>query len=825
MLAPGIVLKDLGSATKGLSTQEVGLRIGLLEKPSKKKFTVFRTFFTEFRNPLVLILLVAATLSYGFGEYVDGTVVLTIVLASTILNFVQESKARKAADLLKSRLKSKARVRRGGRELVIRAEELVVGDIVLLKAGDLIPADARILSQDDLFVNQSALTGESLPSEKNAEVMGTAESLSEINNMVYAGTSVISGRAEVVVTAVGKQSEFGKIAKQLEKEIPSSFKLGISTFSHLILKATIFIVCAVFFINALQQKDILSSFMFAIAVAVGLTPELLPMILSITMSRGAIRMAKSGVLVKTLGSIPSLGSMDILCTDKTGTLTKDKIAVVKYMSWDGNESDDVFLSAYLTSSFQTSMENPLDQAILEYKEMDLSAYKKIEEIPFDFQRRRMSVVSAMNEHYVLHVKGAPEEIFKIAKEFVGGKDKHTDIDKATALYADLSREGYRVLAVAQRTLKDKRNTYKVEDEREVTLLGFIAFLDPPKDDVGEVVKELEAKGIRIKIITGDNELVTQKICADLGMKVQGVLLGKELQSMTDDALMARVERTTIFARFSPSDKNRVIHALRSKGHTVGYMGDGINDAPSLVGADVGISVENAVDVAKESADMVLMKKSLRLLLEGVVEGRKTFVNSMKYIMMGVSSNFGNMFSILGAILYLPYLPMLPIQILLNNLLYDTAQITLPGDRVDEEEIAKPQKWDMKFIKRFMITFGFISSMFDFLTFYILFGVFHLDSVAFHTGWFLESLATQTLIIFVIRTRRVPFFKSTPNPALLATGLGVLGLAWLLPFSPLAMVFGFTTLPLQVLGSIVLIVLSYLVVVELGKKVFYRVKRG
>ncbi len=830
----GGVLKELRSGKSGLSHAEASRRIMEFGKNilvEEAKHFWLMDFFNEFRNPLIITLIIAATISAFFKETVNAVIIFVMVIVSTLLNFFQEYKANKAAHDLKARLNTIVTVIREGTKKDVDIKYICVGDLVYLNAGDLIPADARVIESKDFFVNQSSLTGESFPCEKtDRPIKGDISGLDKLNNIVFSGTNVVTGTATVVVLKTGKETEFGKIANTLnQREEISEFSTGINRFSNMIMKTTIFIVLMIFMINALMKKDVLESFLFAIAIAVGLTPELLPMILSINMSSGSINMAKKGVIVKKLVAIPNFGSMDVLCTDKTGTLTEDRIVVVKCVNGEGKESDRVLLHAYLNSRYQTGITNPMDKALLNFRKVDISGYRKIDEIPFDFLRKRMSVVVQKGKDRLLICKGAPEEVMEKSVRILDGpfSGAVTPAKKKVMMktYENLSKDGYRVLAISIRKLPDgvKGGTkiYEPADERDLTFLGFIAFLDPAKTDVKKVIDEIELSGIEIKIITGDNELVTKKICDELEVNIKGIMLGHEIDGMTDDALEVAVEKVTIFARFSPDEKNRIIRALKQNGHVVGYMGDGINDAPSLKTADIGISVENAVDVARESADMILTQKSLRVLLDGILEGRKTFGNSMKYIMMGVSSNFGNMFSVIGAVLFLPFLPMLPIQILLNNLLYDFSQITIPGDKVDEEYIRSPKRWNMPFIKKFMITFGLMSSLFDIITYLTLFFVLKLPESGFQTGWFMESLATQTLIIHVIRTRLIPFKQSTASTGLLASTISVVAIGWILPFTPLGTLFGMSPLPPLGIFLLIIIVIVYLLLVEAGKRIFYR----
>ncbi len=828
------VLNELGSSEKGLNQAEVEKRLrqyGFNALAEKKKLGIILEILHHFKSPLIIILIVATLVSAYFGEVVDALIIGIMILLSVGLDFYLEHDAQKAAEKLKERVKTKATVIRSGEKEEVKIEELCIGDIIELSAGSLVPADSRIIAAKDFFVNQSSLTGESFPVEKTSEIIAAKElSLTDMHNMLFFGTNVISGSATAVIVKTGNSTEFGKIAKSLvSASSETEFEKGIKSFGYLIMKAIIFIVLFIFFFNSLIKGNILESFMFAIAVAVGLTPELLPMIMSVTMARGSLKMADKGVIVKRLSAIPSFGSMDVLCTDKTGTLTEDKIKLVKYTDVYGKESHSVLEFAYINSFNQTGIKNPLDQAVLEFRQdhvhEKLPLYKKIDEIPFDFVRRKMSVIVSKGKSMYMITKGAPEDVFKSCKYYESkGKRKILDtkaLKKIKEQYYKFSRQGYRVLAVATKQMNSTRKTYSKNDEYDLELIGFVSFLDPPKNDVGEIVKALEKTGIEVKILTGDNELVTKKICKEIGLRVKGVILGQDISQMDDDGLRIMVEKTTIFARFSPDQKNRVILALRKNGHVVGYLGDGINDAPSLKTSDIGISVDSAVDVAKESADIILTQKSLEALKEGVLEGRKTFGNTMKYIMMGLSSNFGNMFSVAPAVLFLPFLPMLPIQILLNNFIYDCSQITIPADNVDEEFIQKPKRWNMKFIKMFMILLGPISSVFDILTFLMLFFVFKVPAAMFQTGWFIESIATQTLVIHIIRTKKKPFIESTANPKLLFSSIFAVAVAWIIPFTPIGAFFKFQPLPWYIMLAIAGMVIVYLLLVEMAKRLFYK----
>jgi Mg2+-importing ATPase len=714
---------------------------------------------------------------------------------------------------------------RSGKKKEVKISHICAGDIIFLNSGDLVPADARVIIAKDFFVNQSALTGESMPCEKiDRPVEAGHKNFADLENIVYAGTNVISGSASVVIINTAKNTEFGKIASSLSRQEKSEFEEGIVHFGYFIMKVILFLVMFIFLFNAIFRHSILESFLFSVAIAVGVTPELLPMIMSITMSRGALLMAKKGAVVKKLSAIPNFGSMDILCTDKTGTLTEGKIALVKYVDSSGNDSDKVLEFAYLNSFYQTGIENPLDKAVIEFRKIDIKDYKKIDEIPYDFNRQRMSVIVEDGERFIIS-KGAPEGIFNCCSLYSYNGESHPfgteERAKANKYYEDLSREGYRVLALAIKKIDKEVKIFGKDDECGLEFRGFIAFFDPPKKGIKKVLQGLEGIGIAIKIITGDNELVTEKICKEIDLPYQGILLGEDVKNLSMEQLRHKVEKTTIFARFSPADKNRVIQALRANGHVVGYMGDGINDAPSLRTADVGISVNNAVDVAKESADIVLVSKNLQILKDGIIEGRKVFGNTMKYILMGLSSNFGNMFSAAGAVVFLPFLPMLPVQILLNNFIYDVSQLTIPTDNVDEEWVIKAKRWNIKFIKRFMLFIGPISSIFDFSTFFLFYYGFKVGESTFQTAWFLESLMTQVLVIHFIRTKKIPFLQSRPSWQLMLSTFSAVVIGWIIPFTPVGNFFGLVPLPPFMLLAIVGIVIVYLFLVEIGKRIFYK----
>jgi Mg2+-importing ATPase len=829
-LPPAEVLKKLDSKDQGLTTEEAGKRLelyGANEVAVRKRRATAIEFLLQFRSPLILLLIFAGAVSLYFGEAIDSIIIFTIIIASASLDFYQQSKAHQAAELLRSKLIYTCTALRDSNKKEVKFTEVVPGDILYFSAGDMIPADSRILLAKDFFVNQSALTGESFPVEKIAvPLVEAGTSLTDWTNMAFTGSSVVSGTATAVVGRTGSFTEYGKIAKTLaSRGEETEMERGLRRFGYLIMQITFLLVIFVFFVNAFFMRGLLDSLLFSVALAVGLTPELLPMIISVNLSKGAFAMSKRGVLVKRLNSIQNFGSMDVLCTDKTGTLTENKITLVLHIDIEGRDDDRVLEYGYLNSYYQTGLRSPLDEAILAFRNVLVSDYQKVDEIPFDFMRRRVSIVVSKNGGRLLLTKGAPEEILSVCAH-ADIADGATDLiesvkERIITQYRELSAQGFRVLGVSYKKLRDEKPSYSVGDENDMVFLGFVAFLDPPKQTAMESLNLLNHVGVELKILTGDNELVTLHTCEQLGFKVKRVVLGSDIAQMGDEAIQRVVEEANVFARVNPSQKDRIMGALRRNGHVVGFLGDGINDAPSLKRADVGISVDNAVDVAKESADIILLQKDLTVLQNGVIEGRRTFGNTMKYIMMGTSSNFGNMFSVAGASLFLPFLPMLPTQILLNNLLYDLSQTTITTDHVDESYVEKPKKMNIRFIRRFMIWFGPISSLFDFLTFFIMMWVFSASQGLFQTGWFLESLTTQTLVVFIIRTQLVPFWRSRPSKYLVATCLAILIFAFALPYTPIGALFGFTPPPLIFYPLLAALVFTYLAMVEGVKLLFYR----
>jgi Mg2+-importing ATPase len=823
-------LARLRATSSGLSTEEAEERrsiYGPNEVSGKRKRSVALGFLSHFRNPLVVILLLAGGISVLVGEATEAAIIFTIVTASVVIDFLQEHRAQGAVALLRERIVTTATVLRDGVKQELRLSDLVPGDIIFLSAGDLVPADAIVISARDFFVNQSVLTGEPFPVERYPITsLQAGEGAAEGKNRVFLGTSVVSGTATAVIEKTGGDTQYGRIAWKISARPPETeMERGLRHFGFLVMQLVFFLVIFVFLVNALFRHSVLDSLLFAVALAVGLTPELLPMILSLNLSRGAIAMSGKGVIVKHLASIQNFGSMDILCTDKTGTLTENRITLIRHVDGNGRESEKVLLLSFLNSSHQTGLKSPLDDAILAFREIEIGRFRKVDEIPFDFVRKRVSIIVEEEGRRLLIAKGAPEEVLRICtcQELEDSVSEMTEEagERVLGLYRELSGEGFRTLAVAYRTLPDRRSVYGASDEEEMVFLGFVAFIDPPKESARESLELLNRTGVALKILTGDNELVTRKTCDLLGIQVGRIVTGAEIATLDDDALARVVEGADLFARVTPDQKDRILLALKRNGHVVGYLGDGINDAPSLRTADIGISVDNAVDIARESSDIILLKKDLRVIEEGVLEGRRTFGNTMKYIMMGTSSNFGNMFSVAAASLFIPFLPMLPVQILLNNLLYDFSQSAIPTDAVDPEYIQGPKRLDTGFIKRFILVFGPISSLFDILTFALLLLVFSATEPLFQTAWFIESLCTQVAIIFVIRTRRSPFLLSRPSLPLALSCTLVIAAAFLIPYTPLGPAFGFVRLPASFYLFLACLVAGYLALVEMVKRWFYR----
>jgi Mg2+-importing ATPase len=828
------LLVTLGSSADGLSAAVAAERLSAVGantlRPQHEQNLLLQ-FLGRFKNPLVLLLLAASAVSAATGDVASFVIILVVVVLSVALDFFQEHRAGQAAERLRQSVAVRATVLRGGAETEVPVADLVPGDVVLLSAGDLVPADGRVLEARDGFVNQSLLTGEPYPVEKHPGTSTAGDdALAEAENAVFMGTSVLSGTARVLLCRTGSRTALGGIGESLASRPPATaFESGTRSFGLLILRLALLMVLFVILVNTWRHRPLLESFLFAVALAVGLTPELLPMIVSVTLARGALRMADRHVIVKRLTSILDLGSMNVLCTDKTGTLTEAKIRLEKHLDASGRSSDRVLLLAYLNSRFETGLKSPLDEAILAHGEIDVAGWTKIDEVPFDFERRRVSVLLAPPAgacESTLVIKGALEDVLRLSSRYEGdGPADLRPLDDAvradlSTRFAELCGAGFRVLGIAWKAEAADCRHIVVGDEVDLVFAGFAAFEDPPKASAAQAISDLARAGVTVKVVTGDNELVTQHVCAELGLPILGVLTGSEIQKMDDPALAVRAAEVNLFCRVTPALKNRVILALKHRGHVVGYLGDGINDAPSLHSADVGISVEGGVDVAKAAADLILLEQDLAVLKNGVLEGRRTFGNIMKYILMATSSNFGNMFSMAGAALILPFLPMLPVQILLNNFLYDLSELPIPMDTVDPDYVLTPHRWDLDTIRRFMLVIGPVSSAFDFLTFFVLLRVFHAGEALFHTGWFVESLATQVLVIFVIRTRHGPF-RSRPSRLLIGTSLAVVAAAVLLPWTPLGVRLGFVPLPGTFFLVLAGMVALYLALVQVAKTWFYR----
>ena len=775
------LLAELGAARDGLSSEEVRRRLakyGPNDALLHRRRPLWRQVLDRFANPLILILLFASGFSAWTGEVTSFVLIVGIILLSVVLDVVQQARAENTVDALRRSVGLKAEVLRDGKVQEVPVDRLVPGDVVELKAGDIVPGDCRLIAARDLFVNQALLTGEAYPAEKEAtNLLTPVEQPGQAVNFVCMGTSVISGIATALVVHTGRTTELGGLAHGLAMERPrDAFERGIRQFGFLMLRLTVFLVLFVTVTNLAFHRPLLESLLFALALAVGLTPELLPMVVTVTLANGARRLAARRVIVKRLAAIHDLGAMDVLCTDKTGTLTESEIKLAAHVDQAGTDSGEVLRLAALNSAFQSGIKSPLDSAILASQQLDTGAWRKLDEIPFDFERRRVSVLLGDGAMRLLVVKGAPEEILERSAEYLGAdgaKIALNDVARQQLLkrFEAWGEDGYRVLGVASRAVQG--DAISKGDEDRLTFAGFALFVDPPKRDASDAVRALAKSGVEVKILSGDNERITRHICTEIGVPIHGVLTGQEIARLSDEALQAQAESVNLFCRVTPQQKQRILLALKRAGRVVGFLGDGINDASALHGADVGISVDNAADVAKEAADLVLLERDLGVVHDGIIEGRRTVENVTKYILMGSSSNFGNMFSMAGAALFLPFLPMLPPQVLLNNLLYDVSEVGVPFDNVDEDALKRPVHWNIGFIERFMLVLGPVSSLFDFLTFFALLSLFGAGEAMFQTGWFIESLATQCLVIFAIRTRGVPW-RSKPHPLLTTLTLGAVG---------------------------------------------------
>jgi magnesium-transporting ATPase (P-type) len=924
---PDQLLAQTQSSAQGLSTLQVEqnrLRFGDNQLHIKEQ-SIIVEFLSHFTSPMILILIIASAISAYFGELTQFIIISIMIFISGVIDFLQERHAKSIAKALANQVQLTSSVLRDSIKQEIRSKDVVVGDVVFFSAGDAICADCIVLESHDFLVNQSSITGESFPQEKKPGTT-TAKTLSELTNVVFSGTSVVCGYAKCLVVQVGTHTELGLSVAVSTTQVKSEYDVGIQKFGYFILKTAVFLVLFVFLFNSIAKNSVIESFMFAIAIAVGLVPELLPMIMTITMAQGAKDMSKKGAIVKRLHAIPNFGSMTVLCTDKTGTLTENQVQLDSVYSVSRKSHPYILEQAFLNSHFQSGLKNPIDTALLSYQAYSANGYEKIDEIPYEFVRKRLSVVltpkcvdqstakhvarlaSNSQTHHILICKGAPEQILDrctscidfsithskhassqsvkssqsaklsesattsskkvatlapyapyihttpvsetrvprvvplkktIAKKIVsalasirnkaggigvhhssltGVSCKSADTRALHAVYSQLSAQGFRVIALAQKVIpaSQTKKVYSSADEQDLTFIGFLTFIDPPKADVSATISQLVQSGVQVKIITGDSELVTQHICQTLQLPVQGILTGAQIDQLSDSALSVSAQQTTVFARCSPIQKSRIIIALKSAGHVVGYMGDGINDAPALKHADVGISVNTAVDVAKDAADIILTQKDLQILHTAIVDGRKTFANSLKYILMVLSSNFGNMISMVGAVAFLPFLPMLPIQIILNNLLYDISQMTIPFDAVDAELVDKPRRWNPEFMKKFMWTFGSISSVFDFVTFGLMLALGFLGS-QFQTGWFMASIATQVFVIYAIRTKNA---MSLPSIPVICSTIGIVIIAWLIPYTPLGAFFGFTPPPVWFMAILLCITTVYVLTVQSLKRFFY-----
>lgn len=857
------LLRQLDSHADGLSesqAESIRSRVGLNEVEHEKPLPWWTHLWHCYKNPFNLLLTLLALISY-LTEDMKATVVIgTMVVLSTLLRFWQEAKSNKAADALKAMVSNTATVIRrdlsedaapifeqyygahlhvkDAKRIELPIKLLVPGDLIVLSAGDMIPADCRVLSAKDLFVAQAAMTGESMPVEKFA-TQRDAKAINplELDNILFMGTNVVSGSATAVVLGTGNATYFGALASRVTAtdRAPTAFQSGVNKVSWLLIRFMFVMAPLVLFINGFTKGDWMEALLFALSIAVGLTPEMLPMIVTATLAKGAVILSRKKVIVKRLDAIQNFGAMDVLCTDKTGTLTQDKIFLARHVDVWGEESDEVLEAAYLNSYYQTGLKNLLDVAVLEHVEVHqelnpANNYRKVDEIPFDFNRRRMSVVvSEREDHHELITKGAVEEILSVCTQVRHGDavepltpDLLARIREVTAA---LNEEGLRVVAVAMKEVPPTQDTYGISDERELTLIGYVAFLDPPKESTAPALKALAEHGVTVKVLTGDNELVTAKICREVGLDQQGVLLGSDIERMSDKVLAEAVESHNVFAKLTPSHKERIVRLLKANGHVVGFMGDGINDAPALRTADIGISVDTAVDIAKEAADIILLEKSLMVLEEGVLEGRRTFANMLKYIKMTASSNFGNVFSVLVASAFIPFLPMLPMHLLVQNLLYDISQIAIPFDNVDDELLKKPQRWQPGDVGRFMVFFGPISSVFDITTYAMMWFVFSANTPAeqtlFQSGWFIVGLLTQTLIVHMIRTPKIPFIQSRAATPLLVMTAVIMAIGIFLPMGPLAHYFKLQALPPLYFVFLPMILLAYMGLTQAMKGIYFR----
>ena len=825
--SPDTVLTRLQATLGGLTDIESQKRLQIFGhntlKPRKRN-DFLALLLAQFKSPIIIILLFATGLSFILHDVTDALIILAIVLVSGLLGFFQERGAVNAVQKLLSIVQVKATILRDGDLKDVPIEEVVPGDIIALNAGDIIPGDCLIIESKDLFVDEATLTGETFPVEKETGTLDETTTLGKRTNALFMGTHVVSGSGKAVVVHTAKDTEFGKISEQLRFRPPETeFEHGVRRFGYLLLEVTLILIISIFAINVYFHRPVLESFLFSLALAVGLTPQLLPAIISINLAHGAKRMADQKVIVKRLASIENFGSMNVLCSDKTGTLTEGLVQLHAVLDVEGQDSERALLYAYINASYETGFTNPLDEAIRQYRQFDLSHISKIDEVPYDFIRKRLTILVAKDNTHLMVTKGALANVLAVCStvEMPGGQviEISQVQEKISQQFRDLSSKGFRTLGLAYKDMGSRSSMTK-DDEVHMTFLGLLVFFDPLKDGIVETVKTLKESGVTLKVITGDSQLVADSVAERMNFPNRSILNGSNIREMSNEALMKRVNNVDIFAEIEPNQKERIILALRKSGNVVGYMGDGINDASALHAADVGISVNSAVDVAKEVADIVLLEKDLSVLANGVIEGRRTFANTLKYVFMATSANFGNMFSMAGASLFLSFLPLLPKQILLTNLLTDFPEMTIATDSVDQEMLSQPRRWNIKFIRNFMLTFGLLSSVFDYLTFGVLLLILHASVPEFRTGWFMESVISASMIVLVVRTRG-PFLKSKPSWALLTATLLVALVTILFPYTPMGTLFGFAPIPLPYLLTLLLIVVFYIISAEMAKKIFYR----
>jgi Mg2+-importing ATPase len=814
------LLAEIGSSSQGLAGTEAQnrlLRYGPNTLRARRRTDTFTLLLRQFKSPIILILVIAAVIALILKDRVDAGIILGIVVVSGLLGFWQEHGATNAVEKLLAIVQVKATVLRDGQSVDIAVEEIVPGDVVLLNAGDIVPGDCLLLESNGLFADEATLTGETYPVEKQPGTLPADTPLAKRANSLFMGTHVVSGTAAAVVVHTAKDTEFGRVSERLRlRAAETEFEHGVRRFGYFLAEVTMVLVLVIFGINVYLHRPVLDSFLFSMALAVGLTPQLLPAIISVNLARGAKRMAEAKVIVKRLAAIENIGSMNVLCSDKTGTLTEGEVRLYAALDVNGAESDRVLLLAYLNAFFETGFQNPIDVAIKSYRELDVSGYQKLGEVPYDFLRKRLSILIEKDEARFMVTKGTLTNVLEVCTDLGAVR---SDIQRQ---YAALSSEGYRVLGIAYRDLGPASDISR-DDEKDMTFLGFLVFFDAPKLGIVDTLKGLKNLGVSVKMITGDNPLVAASVGKQVGLSGSAILTAKDLHELSDEALRARVNAVDIFAEIEPNQKERIILALRKAGNVVGYLGDGINDASALHAADVGLSVNTAADVAKEAADFVLLEKDLAVLARGVREGRRTFSNTLKYVFMATSANFGNMFSMAGASLFLSFLPLLPKQVLLTNLMTDFPEMTIASDNVDPEMVAVPRRWDIRFIRRFMLVFGLLSSVFDYATFGVLLLILRAGSAEFRTGWFTESVISAALVVLVIRTRR-PVFRSVPSWRLLTATVLVVAAVIVIPFTPLGSPLGFTRIPPLIYAGIGGIVVLYVLAAEVAKSLFYRTER-